>query len=312
MIPIKVNNKWINMEELKSMFDLTEFYGEGKVPCWLHDDRVTPNLQVYPDHAYCFACGKAIDTVGFIMHMEGLNFPDAVEFMQKNKHKVRITRKTEAAPIDMNVLDYWCVDLLEEFRKGDICYLRENRGLYDESLIRELRLGVIGADSISIPHFVNGVVENIKFRNLSREPKYDSLKDREFTHLWPWDYFRTKFGGKFGVLFITEGEFDCMLLLQAGLPAVSVPSGCNTDLGKFIPFLKQFQHIYLCYDLDEAGFKAVDRVFDDKMKTGYTLAEMIGTKITHLTWPWQWGEDITDARDLLIPEIVNKYRLEVG
>jgi DNA primase len=55
--------------------------------CDLHgdtrDDR--PSARVYPedDHAYCFACGKSRDVIGWVMEKEGLSFTEACRFLER-------------------------------------------------------------------------------------------------------------------------------------------------------------------------------------------------------------------------------------
>ena len=47
--------------------------------CPFHDEK-TPSFHVYPDgHYHCFGCGAHGTTLGFLMEMDGLTFPEAVE-----------------------------------------------------------------------------------------------------------------------------------------------------------------------------------------------------------------------------------------
>ena len=47
--------------------------------CPFHDEK-TPSFHVYPDgHYHCFGCGAHGTTLGFLMEMDGLSFPEAVE-----------------------------------------------------------------------------------------------------------------------------------------------------------------------------------------------------------------------------------------
>ena len=47
--------------------------------CPFHDEK-TPSFHVYPDgHYHCFGCGAHGTTLGFLMEIDGLTFPEAVE-----------------------------------------------------------------------------------------------------------------------------------------------------------------------------------------------------------------------------------------
>lgn len=65
---------------------------------------------------------------------------------------------------------------------------------------------------------------------------------------------------------ITEGEIDAMsisTLQQDKWPVVSVPNGANAavkDIKKNLEWLLKFKEVVLCFDNDEAGQEAVDKV----------------------------------------------------
>ena len=46
--------------------------------CPFHDEK-TPSFHVYPDGYHCFGCGAHGTSLGFLMEIDGLNFPEAVE-----------------------------------------------------------------------------------------------------------------------------------------------------------------------------------------------------------------------------------------
>lgn len=69
---------------------------------------------------------------------------------------------------------------------------------------------------------------------------------------------------------ITEGEYDAMAVAQgmmgldashelAGVPAISLPNGCNSLPPTLLPCLEQFDHIYLWMDDDQPGQEASDK-----------------------------------------------------
>ena len=52
--------------------------------CPFHSEK-SPSFTVYPanNSFYCFGCGAGGDQINFIMRMERLDYPDAVEFLAK-------------------------------------------------------------------------------------------------------------------------------------------------------------------------------------------------------------------------------------
>ena len=57
-----------------NLFGLCPFHGE-KTPSF----SVNPERQIY----HCFGCGKGGSVINFIMDIENLSFPDAVQFLAR-------------------------------------------------------------------------------------------------------------------------------------------------------------------------------------------------------------------------------------
>ncbi|GMF66625.1 unnamed protein product [Phytophthora fragariaefolia] len=61
-------------------------------------------------------------------------------------------------------------------------------------------------------------------------------------------------------LVLTEGEFDTMAVHQAtGMPAVSLPNGCQSLPPSVLPLLERFKRIYLWMDNDSSGQSNVEK-----------------------------------------------------
>lgn len=303
---IKTRKGIVDLEDLKARTDLRTIYGTQNLYCPWHEDTTTPNLHIYNNHTYCFACGAVRDSISFVMHMEKLDFRSAIEFLTEYAGKERVKETHVTNPISEEEINRLNKQLFSDSGKPAQLYLI-GRGLNDSNYWWDLQLGYDFC-SITIPHFANGCCVNIKFRNLTDSgPKYNSMPNREFRYLYPYDLFRHWYSND-KILYLTEGEFDCMLLLQEELPAMSLPAGANTPLENFIPFLKRFERINLLFDLDEAGQKAADRIFSNKMKTGYTIKDMCpNTMFVRHTWNKEWGKDVTLAREKLISSLKEDY-----
>jgi DNA primase len=48
--------------------------------CPFHNDP-GPSFKVYPDHAYCFGCGRYVNAITWVMEMLSLDFPLAIEYI---------------------------------------------------------------------------------------------------------------------------------------------------------------------------------------------------------------------------------------
>jgi len=184
-------------------------------------------------------------------------------------------------------------------------YLIQTRGIQPK-IIDDLYLGWHD-NSIYIPHVANGEIVNVKTRPWSGYPKYSSVKDATFRYLYPYDYFRRNYSNP-RVCYLTEGELDCHLLLQEGLPALSMPSGVNESLFRWLNVFKQFDRLDTMFDMDAPGIEATTRLTKDRNRLGRTFEEMLSpTVLNTWTWPLEWGKDIGEAREMLVPEIKEDY-----
>jgi len=243
------------------------------------------------------------------MEMEKLSFPEAVQFLLQHKG----SPKAAAAlpPVDIEEIRAQNRVLLEMSYRSVAWRWLEDRGI-EVSTVKNLCIGWTGREYV-IPHFANASVQNVKYRVHPRyqrhnEPKYNSLPHRTFSFLYPWDYFRKTFSDA-KTVFITEGEFDCAILLQCGLPSLSLPSGANTPWNRWVPFLKQFDTVYVIYDQDVTGRECANRLVTDKGKIGRSVADMLlPTKLHSIRWDETlYGKDVTDARKFLVPTLLQLY-----
>lgn len=120
------------------------------------------------------------------------------------------------------------------------------RGFNDET-IKHSRIGA-KENTIMFPYFKNGVLTNIKYRDIN-----DKKKMRQETDAEPLLFNRDNIDDE--ILVICEGEYDAMALHQYGIEAVSVPNGASglTWIEQEWDYLESFRHINICYDQDAAG-----------------------------------------------------------
>lgn len=122
----------------------------------------------------------------------------------------------------------------------------QTRGFSDET-IKHFRIGA-EENTIKFPYFKNGILTNIKYRDIIDKKKMWQEKDAE-----PLLFNRDNIES--GVLIICEGEYDAMALHQYGIEAVSVPNGSGgmTWIEQEWDYLDTFRHINICFDCDNAG-----------------------------------------------------------
>ncbi len=124
-------------------------------------------------------------------------------------------------------------------------YLHE-RGFTDE-IIEKFKLFEGSKGEICFPYFKNNKQVNVKHRTI--EKKFWQEDNAE-----PCLFNRDLVDGDY--LIITEGEFDCMALVQYDFANItSLPSGVADHrwIENEWEFLEQFKTIFLCMDNDKAG-----------------------------------------------------------
>lgn len=139
-------------------------------------------------------------------------------------------------------------------------YLTKTRGLADET-IEYFRLGYDKTkNAVSIPHFRDGELINIKYRFLTpKKIRYTSEPNAE-----PWVFNDTgfNFGKEKGAVAIAEGEFDCMSLWQMGFKNVVSPGSGANSYGTWIEMLDPIGQVWIAYDNDEPGQTAAKELAD--------------------------------------------------
>ncbi|MGB7210755.1 MAG: DNA primase [Pyrinomonadaceae bacterium] len=121
--------------------------------CPFHQEK-TPSFSVSPTKGFynCFGCGKGGNAYTFLMEMEGLNFPEAIQRVaemsgvplpepiddrqyEKNKKRKEEKKQLSDQVIELNkfALDFWEAELQAKNPKGKAAreYL-ESRGISDE------------------------------------------------------------------------------------------------------------------------------------------------------------------------------------
>jgi twinkle protein len=136
-------------------------------------------------------------------------------------------------------------------------------------------IGSKDAKTIMFPYRRDGELINVKYRNI-RDKKTMWTESGAEGILFNHDLV----GQNERMLVICEGEYDAMALFEYGIEAASVPMGASNFqwVDNEWEFLTRFKKIYLCFDNDPAGQKAL-----------YSLVQKLGG--------WRCYQVILPAKD---------------
>lgn len=116
-------------------------------------------------------------------------------------------------------------------------------------------------NDIAFPFIIDDEVVNVKYLTPRKTPQCKNSWRQEknaMPCLFGWHVVNDNDQ----VIVITEGEIDALSVYQSGYKALSLPSGANNF--EWIAYdwerLRQFKTIYLAFDNDEAGQRAIDEV----------------------------------------------------
>ena len=178
-------------------------------------------------------------------------------------------------------LSLYIANLLNTRHPQAMSYIKDIRGLTDET-IKHFKLGFdIERNAIAIPIFKNGALINFKYRLLDGETRYTSESNCE---TWMFNDDAIPYCQKRGAVLIVEGEFDCMRVWQTGIHNVVSPAAGKDSFGPWLELIDGLKRIYIGYDNDEGG-----------KSSALKMAERLGVdRCFEVTYP-----DVKDASDYL-------------
>ena len=294
-----------SIENLKSIIDIVDVIGnyvqlkkQGSnyaALCPFHSEK-TPSFVVSPSKQifHCFGCGASGDAIKFIMDIEKLTYPEAIEKLANMYNfKLEYTSSNNFVHIDLleKVNSFYISNLYKN--KEALNYLKE-RGLFD-STIEKFQLGYAPGSFEQIQFFKNANLNNkdlIELGVLNESGEYPRLIERitfpifsqsgkiiafggrtisnhpakyiNFTNTKIFNKSKTFYGLNFArehilrskKIIIVEGYMDVIMLHQAGIENATATLG--TALTKeHLPILQKLKpNITVAYDSDTAGINA--------------------------------------------------------
>ena len=202
-----------------------------------------------------FASGETGDLLDLICATKGINLSKAMEevcqrFGIASKNRFKTPRTDYKRPVKPNTLTK-ATDAVQGFL--------EARGINQETAskfkIAEMKQG--GKTYIAMPFIRDGETINIKYRNIADKKDMQQAAGCE-PCLFGWHLIDPNCRQ----VVICEGEFDCMILAQCGVAALSVNQGAGSHqwIENDYDRLEQFSEITLWFDSDEVGQKHVKEV----------------------------------------------------
>ena len=336
-----------SIENLKSIIDIVDVIGnyvqlkkQGSnyaALCPFHSEK-TPSFVVSPSKQifHCFGCGASGDAIKFIMDIEKLSYPQAIEKLA-NMYNFRLeyTSSNNFVHIDLleKVNSFYISNLYKN--KEALNYLKE-RGLFD-STIEKFQLGYAPGSFEQIQFFKNANLNNkdlIELGVLNESGEYPRLIERitfpifsqsgkiiafggrtisnhpakyiNFTNTKIFNKSKTFYGLNFArehilrskKIIIVEGYMDVIMLHQAGIENATATLG--TALTKeHLPILQKLKpNITVAYDSDTAGINAALKASKLLYKEYFEGGVVL----------FDEGEDPADAvkKNKNIQEIMNK------
>ncbi|HHY45739.1 MAG TPA: DUF3631 domain-containing protein [Firmicutes bacterium] len=265
----------LDIEAVKQRIDYDSYFGarlkvirhrgdERDCICPFHDDTEPSfNYNAKTGLWKCHACGEGGDILQFHMKFHRCDFKTALQELAAFTSLVIPLRRAdtlqrkdgaseeevgpEPPPIPLEEVEKAHLALVSNAKA--LAFLQEKRGWTLET-IKRFRLGY-HKRRVLIPIFDRqGQCVNIRrYSPSGEEPKMlHYSKGYGRARFWPIDHLYLP------EMILFEGEPDTILACQMGLPGLTQTAGAETFKREWAD-LFEGKHVYICYDMDEAGRK---------------------------------------------------------
>ena len=304
---------------------------DGKEYCGLcpfHKED-TPSFKVYQtdDGIYlfqCFGCQQKGNGIQFVMAFDHVQFPEAkrrVEEFIKNSFSSTRSAEQVFKPVSQQKKEFITIPLEKyaplEKALAESVEAKEwlaKRGIsYDTA--KRFHLGfradlgkLANGQSndtgwLSIPNCVNdNKVLSIKYRSIAK--KAFTRQPGMATML-----FNLETVDALESVFVTEGEFDAIVLEQSGFRAVSLPSASTTVTAEMKEALLEADTVFLAGDTDPVGVQKMNKLWAEMQERTYLLKWPTGMKDANQTFLEVCSGDVEKFRTLVL-ELMAKAKSE--
>lgn len=232
---------------------------------------------------------KKCDSKGNLLTL-AKHFGDELKTSSNQPVKRKVISKTET--ITSGQVESWHKALTNDLRT----YLN-NRGIADE-FINKFKLGqgtFYGKEWITIPvKDINANYPLIKLRKLPNDisdaPKMLVYPKGAEHHIYNIEAIKEN-----SELVICEGEFDCLVLIVNGIPAITSTGGCTTFKDEWLEYIKGLDKVTVCFDKDEPGKKAASELVR-------RLIDLDSPEVFKIDLPGDMKEGHKDVTDFFVHE----------
>jgi len=195
---------------------------------------------------HCFACKEQASLERVIAALEQISLNEAEKQVagcfKVVKHDVAV-RKPSVTDVSLSQLNDWHSKLGTDLRLNTLIA----RWGWNAEVQSKYMLGVT-ENKLVIPMFEGETLVGIKYYS----PGSSSVKYQNHPGstpcCWPLENLRED------IVFLVEGEKDCLTMLSAGFNAVTFTTGAGSVPKDYIRFFAG-KDVYIIYDIDEAGRK---------------------------------------------------------
>ncbi len=234
--------------------------GELSTSCVFHQDEhasLSVNLQTGQWKCFNPSCKgfSGGNLVQFIALLRSISTEEAYKQIA-GECGIELDRQPKKIPPELseeNILKYHEA-LINDRETLNFLYAKY---LWNIETIQQFKLGLVNvglADKrISIPIYdEKSILANIRKKPLDNG-KCIGVEFFNQMRLFPISHLEGE------IIYLFEGEKDCILACQLGLNAISVTSGAGSFKQEWIPYFKD-KTVIICYDIDEAGISGAIRI----------------------------------------------------
>lgn len=164
----------------------------------------------------------------------------------------RTDKKVKDFPVTEEMIQAWHVALINN--ETMMKWMRQHCRWTDHT-IEEFELGWNGKE-VTIPIRRDGQLLNVRrYTPNAKQNKVQGVSGFNTARLWPVEKLDEP------TVYLFEGEKDCMLANQLGLPSATVTSGAGVFHDEWRKYFMG-KNVVICYDIDKTGQDGADKVIN--------------------------------------------------
>lgn len=253
-----INIEGYYSKRLGTLNNTSKVSTEKMARCPFHDDK-EPSLSINISTGLWF-CHGTCRTGGNLLEFE------AKLTNRTNKEAYASLCKEFNIENNASIPEETVVAYHENLKKNPekVNWLQGVRGIGQETITR-FKLGYDSTlDRYVIPIYRSGICINLRKYKPGSTNKVIGEAGHNSPAIFPYDNLRSQ------VIYIMEGETDCLLANQLGLPAITVTGGAGSWKEEWNKYFT-CKDVVIVYDIDDAGRKGAVKLAETLLKTTNSL-----------------------------------------